>query len=51
MGLLFNKGIIKDRFSIKESNDTIALRKEFKSEDKEERKKIFERFERGELTK
>lgn len=49
MGLLFNKGIIKDRLSIKESNDTIVLRKKFKSEDREERKKIFERFEKGEL--
>lgn len=50
MGLLFNKGIIKDRTSIKESNDTIELRKKFKSENKEERKRIFERFEKGELT-
>ena len=51
MGLLFNKGIIKDRSSIKESNDTIELRKKFKSENKEERKKILESFEKGELTK
>ncbi len=50
MGLLFNKGIIKDRRSIKESNDTIRLRKKFKSEDREERKRILERFEKGELT-
>lgn len=50
MGLLFNKGIIKDRRSIKESNDTIILRKKFKSEDREERKIILERFEKGELT-
>lgn len=40
-GLLFHKGIIKDRLNIKESNDTIVLRKKFKSEDKEERKKNF----------
>ncbi len=40
MGLLFNKGIIKDIFSIQESNDTIALRKKFRSEDKKERKRI-----------
>lgn len=50
MGLLFNKGIIKDRLSIKESNDTIVLRKKFKSEDKEERRRILEKFEKGELT-
>lgn len=50
MGLLFNKGIITDRLSIKESNDTIELRKKFKSEDIEERKRILERFEKGELT-
>lgn len=50
-GLLFHKGIIKDRLNIKESNDTIVLRKKFKSEDKEEREKILERFEKGELTK
>jgi len=50
MGLLFNKGIIKDRSSIKESNDVISLRKKFKSEDSEERKRILERFEKGELT-
>lgn len=49
MGLLFNKGIIKDRSSIKESNETISLRERFKSEDREERKRIFERFEKGEL--
>ena len=47
MGLLFNKGVIKDRLSIKESNDTIELRKKFKSEDREERKRILERFEKG----
>lgn len=49
MGLLFNKGIIKDRSSIQESNETISLRKKFKSEDREERKRILERFEKGEL--
>lgn len=49
MGLLFNKGIIKDRSSIKESNDVISLRKKFKSEDCEERKRILERFKKGEL--
>ena len=48
---LFNKGIIKDRKSIKESNETIELRKKFKSEDREERKRILERFEKGELVK
>lgn len=51
MGLLYNKGIIKDRKSIKESNETIELRKKFKSEDREERKRILERFEKGELVK
>ncbi len=49
MGLLFNKGIIKDIFSIQESNDTIALRKKFRSEDKKERKRILKSFERGKL--
>lgn len=49
-GLLYNKGIIKDRSSIEESNNTMALHKKFKSEDREERKKILRRFERGELT-
>lgn len=48
-GLLFNKGVIKDIFDIKESNATIELRKKFKSEDKKERQKIFEKFEKGEL--
>lgn len=48
-GLLFNKGIIKDMFDIKESNSTIGLRKKFKSEDREERKNIFEKFDKGEL--
>lgn len=50
MGILYNKGIIKDRSSIKESNDVISLRKKFKSEDREERQKILHRFENGELT-
>ena len=50
MGILYNKGIIKDRSSIKESNDVISLRKKFKSEDIAERKKILEKFENGELT-
>lgn len=50
MGILYNKGIIKDRSSIKESNDVISLRKKFKSEDREERQKILKRFENGELT-
>ena len=44
-------GIIKDRRSIKESNEIMQLRKRFKSEDREERKRILERFEKGELTK
>ena len=50
MGILYNKGIIKDRGSIKESNDVISLRKKFKSEDSIERQKILEKFENGELT-
>ena len=50
MGILYNKGIIKDRSSIKESNDVISLRKKFKSEDSIERQKILEKFENGELT-
>ena len=45
MGILYNKGIIKDRSSIKESNDVISLRKKFKSEDSIEREKILEKFE------
>ena len=45
MGILYNKGIIKDRGSIKESNDVISLRKKFKSEDSIERQKILEKFE------
>ena len=45
MGILYNKGIIKDRSSIKESNDVISLRKKFKSEDSIERQKILEKFE------
>lgn len=49
MGLLFNKGIIKDRSGIEVVNNTIELRKKFKSEDREERKRILERFEKGEL--
>ena len=44
MGILYNKGIIKDRGSIKESNDVISLRKKFKSEDSIERQKILEKF-------
>ena len=50
MGILYNKGIIKDRGSIKESNDVISLRKKFKSEHSIEREKILEKFENGELT-
>lgn len=49
MGILYNKGIIKDRSSIKESNDVISLRKKFKSEDSAERQKILKKFENGEL--
>lgn len=49
MGILYNKGIIKDRSSVKESNDVISLRKKFKSEDSIERQKIIEKFENGEL--
>ena len=50
MGILYNKGIIKDRDSIKESNDVINLRKKFKSEDSAERQEILKKFENGELT-
>lgn len=50
MGLLYNRGIIKDRASIEESNNTRALHKKFMSDNRKERKKILERFERGELT-
>ena len=49
MGILYNKGIIKDRDSIKESNDVINLRKKFKSEDSAERQIILKKFENGEL--
>ncbi len=49
-GLLYNKGLIKERSSIEESNNTIGLRKRFQSEDREERKSILERFEKGNLT-
>ena len=49
MGILYNKGIIKDRYSIKESNDVINLRKKFKSEDSAERQEILKKFENGEL--
>lgn len=50
MGILYIKGIIKDRSSIKELNATTSLRKKFKSEEREERKEILQRFENGELT-
>lgn len=50
MGILYNKGIIKDRNSIQESKDIMSLRKKFKSEDSTERQKILEKFENGELT-
>ena len=50
MGILYNKGIIKDRGSIKESNNVINLRKKFKSEDSIERQKILKKIENGELT-
>lgn len=49
MGILYGKGIINDRLSIQEANDTIELRKKFKSESKEERKNIINRFENGKL--
>lgn len=45
MGILYNKGIVKDIHNIEESNNTIELRKKFKAEDKNERKKILEKFE------
>lgn len=50
MGILYNKGIIKDRNSIKELNESINLLKKFQSEDSIERQKILEKFENGELT-
>ncbi len=50
MGLLYNKGRIRDIDSIKEANGVIDLCKKFESEDVEERKKIFAMFEAGELT-
>ena len=50
MGILYNKGIIKDRNSLKESNNVINLRKKFKSEDSIERHKLLKKFENGELT-
>lgn len=49
MGILYNKGIIKDRSSIEESNNVINVRRMFKSEDRVERQKIFGKFENGEL--
>lgn len=49
MGILYTKGIIKDRSSIKELNATTSLRKKFKSEEREERKEILQRLENGEL--
>lgn len=49
MGLLFEKGIIKDRSSIQESNNTIELRKKFKSDERDERIEIIRKFESGEL--
>ena len=49
MGILFHKGIIKDRSSIEESNNVMSLRKKFQSEDRAERIKILEKFEKGEL--
>ena len=51
MGLLYAKGIIKDRSSIQEANNTIELRKKFKLQDKEERRNIISKFESGEIIK
>lgn len=47
MGLLYEKGIISDRSSIEEANNTIELRRKFNSEDQEERVKIVKNFENG----
>ncbi|MBE5959022.1 MAG: hypothetical protein E7254_09220 [Lachnospiraceae bacterium] len=47
MGMLYNRGIIKDRESIEESNNTIPLRGKFRSDDKQERKRILDKFKKG----
>ncbi|MCM1236862.1 MAG: hypothetical protein NC489_42845 [Ruminococcus flavefaciens] len=49
MGILYGKGIINDRFSIQEANDTLELRNKFKSKSKVERRSIINRFESGKL--
>lgn len=45
-GILYNKGIVKDINSAQEMNDTIPLRMKYKSEDKFERERLIEQFEK-----
>lgn len=49
-GILYIRGLINDIFSIQQSNNTREMCEKFESEDREERKSILERFEKGHLT-
>lgn len=48
-GILYNKGVIKDPHDLQETLVHVELRRKFRADDKDERKKIIERFENGQL--
>ena len=45
----YNKGVIKDPHDLQEALVHVELRRKFRADDKDERKKIIERFENGQL--
>lgn len=48
-GILYNKGVIKDPHDLQEMSVNVELGRKFDEDDKDERKKIIERFENGQL--
>ena len=48
-GILYNKGVIKDPHDLQEMSANVELGRKFDEDDKDERKKIIERFENGQL--
>lgn len=48
-GILYNKGVIKNPHDLQEALANIELMRKFRADDKDERKKIIERFENGQL--
>lgn len=48
-GILYNKGVIKDPHDLQETLVHVELRRKFSVDDKDEQKRIIERFENGQL--